>query len=136
MNYTNIEQSKRLLELGINSKTADATLAFNQNIKKVVTRPYNKFIKFFDDEVPSFLHPCWSLDALIKFFPCGKDKPTFNLTRGGWDTTNEPKFVTNWFASIEQEGDDYEYIVCDSEEPVDAVVNLIIKLKKEKGFEL
>lgn len=63
MQYTSVEQSRRLVELGLDPRTADlcrewAVIDKDYMDVPVVRRP-------IDDELPT-----WSLDALLKVIPC------------------------------------------------------------------
>lgn len=60
---TTREQSKRLLELGIKSETADMTYTFD----RLTLIPYTKWEKGAMDE--SEVIPAWSLSALIEIMP-------------------------------------------------------------------
>lgn len=75
--YTSIEQSKRLLELGLKPETADMfyTLRHREGIANVipVAKPYSDYIKDSLDYNPTYdpklgkLLPCWSVGRLIQF---------------------------------------------------------------------
>lgn len=71
--------------------------------------------------------PCWSLAALLDLFPCYKESPLFNLTRGGWI----PHYTQDWFLTYE---DEYHNINIETEasNPVDACYEMIIKLYEQK----
>lgn len=68
MNYTSIEQSKKLLELGLNPDTAD--MYWTPDADTVVPAPY---ITKTDNEtlIPAYKGavPCWSLSALMNLLP-------------------------------------------------------------------
>lgn len=69
MNYTTIEQSKKLVELGLNFDTADMYWKKNPILnseKKWIPRIINKLLIPFDDEDTI---PCWSLGALLEVMP-------------------------------------------------------------------
>lgn len=74
MQYTTIEQSKRLVELGLAPKTADLYYDSNGDIKM----PTNGFFgnKVFFEEYPEY-KPAWSVEALLKVIPC-----PYQMTRG------------------------------------------------------
>ena len=62
--YTTLEQSKKLIELGLDPKTAD--MAYAKGFKDlVICSPYIE-----DGFVGEFDLPCWSLGALISVLPC------------------------------------------------------------------
>lgn len=76
MNYTSIEQSKKLLELGMNPESADMFYLDNSKAKVPILGEY----KIFD--IPSIKHinsdelisidmqiPCWSLGSLLELMP-------------------------------------------------------------------
>lgn len=67
MNYTSIEQSKKLLELGLNRDTADMCYpkdAFAVNYDEEPVCNYSGF---------GLAHPCWSLGALLDVLKTRKD---------------------------------------------------------------
>lgn len=69
MNYTSIEQSKKLLELGLSPETADMywkrSSVLNSK-EKWIPRIINNLPILFDDDD---IIPCWSLDALLEVMP-------------------------------------------------------------------
>lgn len=133
MNCTTVEQSKKLLELGVNINTADsirysdntfaegALASFNGRIEPT---PYKNVSDAYKDSIA----PIWSLSALIDLFPCGKEDPIFELTRGGWSNRS---YSCDWFAQYE---DEHSNLLCmsNASNPVDAVFNLIVELKEKK----
>lgn len=71
IHYTTIEQSKKLLELGIDKDTADMEYMFHRNDGKLVApSPFIKdgFENTGEDRVFDFT-PCWSLTALLNLLP-------------------------------------------------------------------
>lgn len=74
MQYTTIEQSKRLVELGLAPKTADLYYDSNGDVRM----PTNGFFgnKIFFEEYPEN-KPAWSVEALLKVIPC-----PYQMTRG------------------------------------------------------
>ena len=89
MNYTSIEQSKKLLELGLNLETADLVWSSvfyegppgngDENLRNCYLDPITNHFYYLDlvedfsyddnekKEYPSI--PCWSLEALIEVMP-------------------------------------------------------------------
>lgn len=66
--YTTIEQSKKLLELGLNSETADACYDVGYGQIKAHIECENFTSYFTNDEYPELKDryiPCWSLVALL-----------------------------------------------------------------------
>lgn len=77
--YTSIEQSKKLLELGLNPETSDMcykTLDVDNAesdddvVFDLVCRPYSDYLKYV---IPLGLNykavPCWSIDGLLSLTP-------------------------------------------------------------------
>lgn len=80
MQYTTIEQSKRLVELGLDRKTAD--LHYDGEGDVVGKGRYLALHKPYKDS-----HiPAWSLDALLKVIPC-----PYQLTRNARTLRNDTK---------------------------------------------
>jgi hypothetical protein len=76
MNYTTIEQSKELLELGLNPETADMHYPdyyFDGNAKGPCNTPYKEAIEdlfhVYINPKTKRLLPCWSLGALLEVMP-------------------------------------------------------------------
>lgn len=66
MNYTTIEQSKKLVKLGLNPNTAD--MLWEQHIFEspyVTVKPYTTKGK----SIGAHILPCWSLGALLEVMP-------------------------------------------------------------------
>lgn len=134
---TTLEQSRKLVEIGVNTNIADCTITFSEERGQFIAdkypamRPYSdvynefKLKRFTDNYIQNLIHPAWSLDALINMFPCCKDDgaPIFELTRGGYT----PSFTRNWFASWR--GDEVN-IECNAKTAIDAILGLIVELYK------
>lgn len=84
-------------------------------------------VKISSSDVQSDGHITWSFPALLNLFPCGKNDPIFNLTRGGYP---DGTYSRNWYASYE-DLDRNILFVNDAEEPIDAVYQLLCELLKE-----
>lgn len=112
--YTDVKQSKKLAEI-VPTHTADMSHEYYHYDNGAKVYMGSLGIAKSDDI------PAWSLTTLVNLFPAYKDDnmPTFNLTRGGW----KPSFTRNWFASW----GNWNY---NAEEPIDAVVGLILLLKE------
>lgn len=75
MQYTTIQQSKRLVELGLDPKTADLShLQFGQHNPIL---GYSEENAIFYNEHGDKYYPLWSLDALLRVIPC-----PYQMTRG------------------------------------------------------
>lgn len=126
---TSIEQSKKLLELGIDTKTADMSW-----YRPTVMYPFELHTKYIghmtmegDELIPS-----WSLSALLDLMP--KDRfIDIELSYGGF-SVDPLEYVEKWFISFENEKD-YESDIktFSSEHPIDAVFEMVCWLL-EKGF--
>ena len=71
MYYTSIEQSKKLLKLGLNPESADMWYSYYGNSKYNPTIAY-KGQQWFLCQIRNSLHddiPCWSLGALLEVMP-------------------------------------------------------------------
>lgn len=73
MQYTTIEQGKRLVKLGLPANTAD--LYYDRDDIKMPTNGSFGNKRFFE-EYPQY-EPSWSSDALLKVIPC-----PYQMTRG------------------------------------------------------
>lgn len=113
--YTDLEQSKKLLELGIDANTADMEYMFHRNDGKIVApSPFIKdgFENTGEDRVFDFT-PCWSLEALISLLP----------KRYCLETLDNGTYVCyNFLSQYEKFG----------KTPIDAVYSMIVFLKEEK----
>ena len=73
MNYTSIEQSKKLLELGLNPESADMEyLAIKEDGKLVGDIPFVKDDSEVEDSAYSHIYdriPCWSATKLLDLLP-------------------------------------------------------------------
>ena len=119
--YTDLEQSKKLAEI-LPIESADMKFPYFGNGQYGETARVGEPIEFSGCKDI----PCWSLTALLDIFPCSKESPIVNLTRGGWN----PSFTRRWFATWEDENKNILYS-CNGASPVDAVVELIMKLDEQ-----
>ena len=124
--FTDIKQSKKLAEI-LPIKSADMKFPYFDDGQYGTTAVFGEPIEFSGGKDI----PCWSLPALLDIFPCSKESPIVNLTRGGWN----PSFTRRWFATWEDENKNILYS-CDGISPVDAVVELIMKLHEQKLLQL
>ena len=72
MNYTSIEQSKHLLELGLSPESADACYDVGYGQTKAHIECENFISYFTNDEYPELEDryvPCWSIGALLELIP-------------------------------------------------------------------
>lgn len=62
MNYTSIEQSKRLIELGLYHSSADMYYGYKKE------KP--EYLPYKDIEVVALCIPCWSIGKLLELIKC------------------------------------------------------------------
>ena len=120
--HTDLEQSKKLAEI-LPIESADQSWEIVA-IAGTDVSIHSETAYIFNSKIGL---PCWSLAALLDIFPCSKESPIVNLTRGGWNQS----FTRRWFATWEDENKNILYS-CDGTSPVDAVVELIMKLHEQK----
>lgn len=129
---TSIEQSKKLIELGIDVNTADMYYAPDANI--FVAEPY---ITTTEDEtlIPAYkgVIPTWSLSALLDLMPPylfeferGIDLNIYrNLNGKGWHCSYMPNTIEN------MKNDKFKQIT-NGDEPVDAAFEMVCWLLENK----
>lgn len=93
--YTSIEQSKKLLELGLNPDTADMVY-----FKFLVSTPNSKDWEWGNlpmilgdiprKEIPEETLPCWSLSALLELMPIGAHIEKRNNSYACYIVYNKP----------------------------------------------
>lgn len=118
---TSIEQSKKLLELGINPETADMWYSYYGNSKYNSTIAYEGQ-QWFLCQIRNSRHddiPCWSLNALIELLPEIKGTPF---------VIQKFKTENNNYYNLEYEG---IIMLPYCKSLVDGCVEMIEKLKKE-----
>ena len=75
--YTTIEQSKKLVELGLNPETADMFYSYGMNIK-TKEWSYDAELMVIDEADKLCDIPCWSLGALLELMPKENENPFKN----------------------------------------------------------
>jgi len=118
MNYTTIEQSKKLLELGLSSESADMFwFRDDTEIPRV-------FPKDMMHDSASVTYPCWSIEALLKLL-----QPNANLV------CERKQYFVIYRGALFQ-GSTYNY-----DSPIDALVEMVSYLlennylKTEKQYD-
>jgi hypothetical protein len=107
--YTDIEQSKKLAEI-LPIESADMYYV-NSDIDKIIIRKWKDEMHDEDDI------PCWSLTALLNILP----SPHLSNDKLGGGKTG-------WMVSVYP--DNCRHDSCWHDNPVDACVGMIIKLKE------
>ena len=69
MNYTSIEQSKKLLELGLSPESADMCYSNEAEFIGKVEYTEHPYLLLNDDELSETDLPCWSVGALLEVMP-------------------------------------------------------------------
>lgn len=75
--------------------------------------------------------PCWSLAALYSILP-NSEYITTTLSRGGWKVKNPVEFIDGWYCEYEDENNPGNAITVLADNPVDACVEMVIKLYELK----
>ena len=115
---TSLEQSKKLIELGINISTADMYYSYDYNINEyeddaqiIPQSELGQHFSLFPEDIPA-----WSLTALLNLLK-PYDSETYTM-RGTLDggAIIEFKQITN--------------VMCQEDNPLDAVFEMIVYLKE------
>lgn len=127
--YTDLSQSKKLVEI-LPLESADmywkngVSDKYIQCFTPFVTDEYGTNVDF-DYDIP-----CWSLAALLSVLPNNKHITT-TLSRGGWKI--EPvEYIDKWFCEYEDEDSPSKNFSVSADNPVDACVEMILKLHELK----
>jgi hypothetical protein len=75
--------------------------------------------------------PCWSLAALYSILTNNKREST-TLSRGGWKIDTIEYMPNTWWCEYEDTENPAEYFNTSADNPVDACVDMIIKLHERK----
>lgn len=132
MNYTSIEQSKKLLELGLSPESADLKFKYDYNEHRCVEIPMMVIVPNWDDEYNKDI-PCWSLSALLELMPKGifiEDKDyIIDITPVGYVTSKNP-FDCTWQVSyFDSENEDDDYLVSKvNKNLIEAAYNMVVWL--------
>ena len=122
--YTDLEQSKKLAEI-LPLESADMSWVSNG-----LGKPFARTIPIKGDAEE--LCACWSLAALLDILP--KDKSIdCAITFGYYNGKGE--YIEKWLCVFEKEGettDDFIIETIDGSNPVDACVEMILKLHELK----
>lgn len=128
--YTDISQSKKLAEI-LPIESADQTwerIAISSVVPESLQYEHNSDIPFqFYDGIGV---PCWSLAALLDVLPNNENIST-NLSKGGYRISTL-EYTNSWFIDYEDETDGLNNCVTSADNPIDACVEMIIKLNEQK----
>ena len=127
--YTTIEQSRKLAEI-LSLESADMYYAGHQSIINPKEWEYGdtpnirgKYISFDDKRI---FYPCWSLAALLGILPNNENIST-TLSKGGYRISILEN-TDSWFVDYEDETNGLNNCVTSADNPVDACVEMILKL--------
>ena len=128
--FTDILQSKKLAEF-LPLESADnviVSIGDRQGVKTITMskETFNILRTPFADIRNTI--PCWSVAALYNILPNTEYNST-TLSRGGWKI-EPPEYVDTWFCEYEDGDDCTRDITVEADNPVDACVEVIIKLHK------
>lgn len=115
---TSLEQSKKLIELGIDVNTADMRYSpLNPDIPWVwVSKPLIE-----KDAIPA-----WSLTALLDLLP--KDEDTvIGLCFGGY---KGEEYIDEWFCSFESDKKPFEFHSYSNKDKLDVTFEMVVGLKE------
>lgn len=113
---TSLEQSKKLLELGIDRKTSDMYYWCGSNLRIGGYRAQ-------DEELDT---PAWSLGALMDLLPKGEDT-VIDLCFGGY---KGEEYIDEWFCSFEDNKEPFEFHSCNNKDKLDAAFEMVCWLKE------
>jgi len=122
--YTDIEQSKKLAKI-LPLESADMFLALDGTIPVMS--------KYIDDGLVTADNtaiPCWSLAALLSVLPNSETIST-SLSKGGYRISTL-QYTNSWFVDYEDETNWLNNCITSADNPVDACVEMIIKLHELK----
>ena len=122
---TSLEQSKKLIELGIDVNSADMYYSrADVALGEMESYPNILHCEEIGDDIP-----CWSLAALLKVLPIevyieiDNVCCTLDISR---DTLGK------WFVSYHNKSYGSSLVTCSSKELIDACHEMIVKLKEKK----
>ena len=113
---TTIEQSQKLMELGIDRKTSDMYYWCGSDLRIGGYRAQ-------DEELDI---PAWSLTALLDLMPKDESK-TIDLCLGG---SNGMEHTFDWFCTCDENDEPYDYKTFHSKSPIDCTFEMVCWLKE------
>lgn len=133
---TSIEQSKKLIELGIDVNTADMYYMYRHweidentvGAQSDANIGFDSDFYYGADNGKTYHYiPAWSLSALLDILPNNEVTST-TVTRGGWNI-EPPKYLDIWFAEYETEKHDNDFSLS-ANSPIDAAFEMVVWLKE------
>lgn len=132
---TTIEQSKKLVELGIDPSTADMYYEEEINLPKLVVGDYKLHIQCMEDKdyrklSNPVLSPAWSLSALLELMPRSIKSEKNGQIYLSFHRGYEDKWMIEYsFDDIDR---DYLEVKFEQKDPIDTAFNMVAWLKKNK----
>lgn len=116
---TSLEQSKKLIELGIDVKTAD--MYYDVNSYGIQGKPEVVVGEVWSKDIPA-----WSLSALLDLPPKCEDN-NIDLCFGGY---KGEEYIDEWFCTFEDNKEPFEFHSYSNKDKLDAVFEMICWLKE------
>lgn len=128
--YTDLEQSKKLTEiLPLESADMHYSKDFDGSWFVDLAKYTSVKIPKYVGNVEEHLLPCWSLAALMDLLPNDEHIET-NISRGSWKIDTVEYVPNTWWCEYEDNKNQTEFNIS-ADNPVDACVNMILKLKEK-----
>ena len=129
---TSLEQSKKLIELGIDVNTADMHYATWTilNGEFIVSPNQGSTIEDLQEDYGNQIIPAWSLSALLELMPKNKSL-TIDLCLGG---SNGIDHTFDWFCTCDENNEPYNYKTFHTSSPIDCTFEMICWLKENNGL--
>ncbi len=127
---TTIEQSKKLMELGIDVNTADMYYGYDYNspiggyeedAQIIPQSESDQHFSLFPEDIPA-----WSLNVLLELMPKDESK-TIDLCLGG---SNGIEHTFDWFCTCDENDEPYDYKTFHTSSPIDCTFEMICWLKE------
>ena len=119
---TTIEQSQKLIELGIDVKTADMLWTYDFTVNAINgLNVISELLKPEENDIPA-----WSLSKLMELMPKDESK-TIDLYLGG---SNGMEHTFDWFCTCDENDEPYNYKTFQSKSPIDCTFEMICWLKE------
>ena len=119
---TDINQSKKLIELGIDINTADMLWTYDFIVNDINgLNVISEQLKPEEKDIPA-----WSLSALLELMPKDESK-TIDLCLGG---DNGIEHTFDWFCTCDENDEPYGYKTFHTSNPIDCTFEMICWLKE------
>lgn len=119
---TDIEQSKKLIEIGVDEKTADLTWVNNHLTMYPYTENLRKCVSYGIEEKECKVNkiPSWSLGRLLEMLPKRSKDKIFQII-----ITQEKVFYQSWYEDVKFDGNNI----------FDTIISAIKWLKNNNDFD-